>query len=47
MKISREEQDAYCIQSYKRSKAAWDQGIMQKEIVPVEVRSKKGNNDKY
>lgn len=42
MKISREEQDAYCIQSYQRSKAAWDQGIMQKEIVPVEVKGKTG-----
>lgn len=39
--ISREEQDTYAIGSYTKSKAAWDSGILKKEIVPVTV-SKKG-----
>lgn len=39
--ISREEQDKYAIGSYTKSKAAWDSGILKKEIVPVTV-SKKG-----
>ena len=41
-KISREEQDAFAIESYKRSQAAWDNGKFQDEIVPVEIPSKKG-----
>ena len=40
--ISRADQDAYCLQSYQRSKAAWKDGIMQKEIVPVEIKGRKG-----
>jgi acetyl-CoA C-acetyltransferase len=42
-KISREEQDAFAIESYKRSQAAWDNGKFQDEIVPVEIPSKKGD----
>jgi acetyl-CoA C-acetyltransferase len=41
--ISREAQDEYAIQSYKRSQAAWDNGLFDKEIVPVEVPQKKGD----
>jgi acetyl-CoA C-acetyltransferase len=41
-KISREEQDAFAIESYKRSQAAWDNGKFKDEIVPVEIPSKKG-----
>jgi acetyl-CoA C-acetyltransferase len=41
--ISREDQDAYCIQSYKRSQAAWAGGKFNDEIVPVEVPQKKGD----
>ena len=33
--ISREEQDAYAISSYKRVAKAWDDSIFQTEIVPV------------
>ncbi|HEU4472616.1 MAG TPA: acetyl-CoA C-acyltransferase [Flavisolibacter sp.] len=40
--ISREEQDAFAIESYKRSQAAWESGKFQDEIVPVEIPSKKG-----
>ena len=41
--ISREEQDAFAIESYKRSQAAWDNGKFHDEIVPVEIPSKKGD----
>jgi acetyl-CoA C-acetyltransferase len=36
-KISREEQDAYAIESYKRSTAAYAAGKFKNEIVPVKV----------
>ncbi len=36
-KISREEQDAYAIESYKRSAAAYEKGLFKDEIIPVEV----------
>jgi acetyl-CoA C-acetyltransferase len=42
--ISREEQDAFAIESYKRSQAAWDNGKFKDEIVPVEIPSKKGES---
>ncbi|XP_010775623.1 acetyl-CoA acetyltransferase, mitochondrial [Notothenia coriiceps] len=35
--ISREEQDAYAITSYTRSKAAYESGVLAKEIVPVSI----------
>ena len=41
-KISREEQDAFAIESYKRSQAAWENGKFKDEVVPVEIPSKKG-----
>lgn len=40
--ISREEQDAYAIESYKRSQAAIAAGRFAAEIVPVEVKDRKG-----
>jgi acetyl-CoA C-acetyltransferase len=40
--ITREQQDAFAIQSYKRSQAAWAAGKFSEEIVPVEIVSKKG-----
>ena len=40
--ISREEQDAYAIASYKRSQAAQRTGKFANEIVPVEVVDRKG-----
>jgi acetyl-CoA C-acetyltransferase len=41
-KFSREEQDAFAIESYKRSAAAWSAGKFKEEVVPVTVTSKKG-----
>lgn len=41
--ITRAEQDAFAIQSYNRSAAAWENGAFANEIVPVEVKDKKGN----
>ncbi len=38
--ISREEQDAYAIESYKRSQAAWAKGLFKDEIVPVSIPQK-------
>ena len=41
--ISREEQDAFATESYKRSQAAWENGKFNDEVVPVEIQSKKGD----
>jgi len=41
--FTREEQDAFAIESYKRSAAAWSAGKFKEEIVPVEVKTKKGD----
>ncbi|MGZ0017313.1 acetyl-CoA C-acyltransferase [Yeosuana sp. AK3] len=41
-KFSREDQDAYAIQSYKRSEVAWNEGKFNNEVVPVEVPQKRG-----
>lgn len=42
-KFSREEQDAFAIQSYKRSANAWKEGKFLNEVVPVEVPQRKGD----
>lgn len=42
-KFTREEQDEYAIQSYKRAAKAWESGVMAKEISPVELKDRKGN----
>jgi acetyl-CoA C-acetyltransferase len=42
-KISREDQDAFAIASYKKSAQAWADGKFTEEIVPVELTDKKGN----
>ena len=39
-KISREEQDAYAIESYKRSAAAYAAGKFKNEIIPVKVEQR-------
>ncbi len=41
--ISREEQDAFAIQSYKRSQASTADGTFKNEITPVEVPQRKGD----
>jgi acetyl-CoA C-acetyltransferase len=38
--ISREEQDAYAIESYKRSQSAWAKGLFKDEIAPVTIPQK-------
>jgi acetyl-CoA C-acetyltransferase len=43
MNISRQDQDNYAINSYKRSAAAWAAGKFKDEITPVEIKSKKGD----
>ena len=40
--FSREDQDAFAIQSYKRSAAAWESGKFNNEVVPVEVPQRRG-----
>ncbi|MEQ1554108.1 MAG: acetyl-CoA C-acyltransferase [Ferruginibacter sp.] len=41
--ISREEQDAFAIESYKRSQAAVNEGKFENEIVPVSIPQRKGD----
>jgi len=41
--VTREEQDAFAIESYKRSQAASDAGKFAAEIVPVEIPQRKGD----
>ena len=43
MNISREDQDTYAIASYKRSAESWKAGKFNDEVVPVEVKDRKGN----
>jgi acetyl-CoA C-acetyltransferase len=40
--ISREEQDAFAIESYKRSQKSQSEGKFEQEITPVELKDKKG-----
>ncbi|MGB0428903.1 MAG: acetyl-CoA C-acyltransferase [Bacteroidia bacterium] len=40
--ISREDQDNYAINSYKRTAAAHEGGYLSKEIVPVTIKTRKG-----
>jgi acetyl-CoA C-acetyltransferase len=42
--FSREEQDAFAIESYKRSQASIEAGKFEAEIIPVEIPSKKGDS---
>jgi acetyl-CoA acetyltransferase family protein len=41
--ITREDQDAFAIQSYERSAKAWETGKFDDEIVPVSVQQRKGD----
>ncbi|MBT8321490.1 MAG: acetyl-CoA C-acyltransferase [Eudoraea sp.] len=40
--FSREDQDAFAIQSYERSAAAWKAGKFSEEVIPVEVPQRRG-----
>jgi len=41
--ITREDQDAYAIESYKRAADAWKAGAFKNEIAPVVIADKKGD----
>ncbi|KAK7892364.1 Acetyl-CoA acetyltransferase erg10A, mitochondrial [Exophiala xenobiotica] len=41
--VSRQAQDEYAIRSFERAQAAWKEGKFDDEIVPVTVKSKKGD----
>ena len=43
MNISREEQDAFAISSYKKSAESWEKGKFDDEVVPVEIPQRKGD----
>jgi acetyl-CoA C-acetyltransferase len=43
MNFSREEQDAFALESYKRSADAWAAGKFKEEVVPVEVPQRRGD----
>ena len=40
--FSREDQDNFAIESYKRSARAWEEGKFDEEVVPVEVPQRRG-----
>jgi acetyl-CoA C-acetyltransferase len=42
MGITRQQQDAYAIDSYKRSADSWKAGKFKNEVVPVEITGRKG-----
>jgi len=42
MNITRQDQDTYAINSYKRSAAAWAAGKFKDEVIPVEITGRKG-----
>jgi acetyl-CoA C-acetyltransferase len=41
--ITRDDQDFYAIESYRRAQAAWKEGVFE-EVVPVQIPSKKSKN---
>jgi acetyl-CoA C-acetyltransferase len=41
--ITRAEQDAFAIESYKRSQQAWEQGLFATEVIPVSIPQRKGD----
>ena len=41
--ITREDQDAFAIQSYQKSAAAWEAGKFSEEVVPVSIPQRKGD----
>ena len=42
-RVTREQQDAFAVESHRRAAAAWSEGRFDAEIVPVEVKGKKGS----
>jgi acetyl-CoA C-acetyltransferase len=41
--VTREDQDAHAIESYKRATRAWEAGVFTAEVVPIPIKDKKGN----
>ncbi len=41
--ISRQEQDLFAIQSYKKSAKAWESGKFENEVIPVSIPQRKGD----
>ncbi len=41
--VSRQDQDAFAIESYQRSQQAWEKGWFSHEVIPVELPGAKGN----
>jgi len=44
MNISREEQDDFAIESYNRSKKAWENGYFKDEVSPIEIPQRRGDS---
>lgn len=42
-KITRDDQDTFAIESYKRSQAAWEAGKFDNEVIAVEIPQRKGD----
>jgi acetyl-CoA C-acetyltransferase len=42
--ITREDQDEFAIESYKRSAKAWENGWFNNEVIPVEIPQRKGDS---
>ena len=41
--FSKKEQDDFAVDSYKKSKKAWESGNFKNEIIPVEIKNRRGN----
>jgi acetyl-CoA C-acetyltransferase len=41
--FSREAQDKFALESYQRSSKAWDNGKFDDEVVPIEIKDRRGN----
>lgn len=44
LSLSREDQDAYAIASYQRAAVAWSSGKFADEVIPVDVKDRKGKS---
>ena len=42
-KLSKKDQDDFAVDSYKRSKNAWKNGKFKNEVIPVEIKDRRGN----
>ena len=47
MNITRQDQDNYAINSYKKSADSWKAGKFNEEVIPVEIKDRKGNVSLY